>query len=559
MLSRRHFLAFSASLVAAPRLAFGQGSGDGSAKRILKFVPAADLSVLDPITASANITRDHAFLVFDTLYGSNAELEPSLQMLGAEDVSADGLKWTLTLRDGLKFHDGTPVRAEDCVTSIKRWWKRDLLGQSLAKVTADLSAPDDKTIVFTLSQPYPRLPATLGKTGANICAIMPARLAATDPNTPVTEIVGSGPFRFVAGERIPGSLVVYERFEDYVPQPNGVPSFTAGPKIAKFDRIEWHIIPDSATAISALTNGEVDWVAQPLLDLLPVVQGNPDITVARVDTFGMIGVMRPNFLMPPFDNPEIRKVVMRAIDQRTFMAAISGDTDLTHTPAGFFTPGTPMASDAGFDIIEAPKDYDKLKQELIDAGYKGERVVVMTPADFPTINAIATVGAALLTRLGMDVDLQTMDWGTVVQRREQGSAGCGRLERVLHLLAGSRQRRSHRPPAHSRHGRARLVRLADASQARSAAHRLDRGRRDGGEEGDRGGPATRLLRGGPLLPARAAPPAGGIPLRSPRHAEGLLHILGRQSRLIRRPVLRIGGEADRVPASSTLTGALREC
>ena len=417
MLSRRHFLAFSASLVAAPRLAFGQGSGDGSAKRILRFVPAADLSVLDPITASANITRDHAFLVFDTLYGSNAELEPSLQMLGAEDVSADGLKWTLTLRDGLKFHDGTPVRAEDCVTSIKRWWKRDLLGQSLAKVTADLSAPDDKTIVFTLSQPYPRLPATLGKTGANICAIMPARLAATDPNTPVTEIVGSGPFRFVAGERIPGSLVVYERFEDYVPQPNGVPSFTAGPKIAKFDRIEWHIIPDSATAISALTNGEVDWVAQPLLDLLPVVQGNPDITVARVDTFGMIGVMRPNFLMPPFDNPEIRKIVMRAIDQRTFMAAISGDTDLTHTPAGFFTPGTPMASDAGFDIIEAPKDYDKLKQELIDAGYKGERVVVMTPADFPTINAIATVGAALLTRLGMDVDLQTMDWGTVVQRR----------------------------------------------------------------------------------------------------------------------------------------------
>ena len=412
MLKRRTLLGAGAAALAAPGLAGAQSA------RALRFIPQSDLAVLDPIWTTAYVTRNHAMMVFDTLYGTNSQYKVSPQMVDGHVTEADGKTWRLTLRSGLKFHDGSPVLARDCVASITRWGKRDSFGQALMAATDEVSAADDRTIVFRLKQPFSLLPDALGKTGSNVCAIMPERLARTDPFTQVNEMVGSGPYRFKASERVPGSLVVYERNADYVPRSDGVASFTAGPKVVSFDRVEWHVIPDAATAASALRNGEVDWWENPTPDLLPLLRRSKDLRVQIQDPTGNLGVMRPNFLYPPFDNPAIRRALLGAVDQKDFMAAAAGDDpSLSHTPVGVFCPGTPMASDVGMDVLTGRRDLDKVRRDLQAAGYKGEKVVVLAATDFPIINAIANVGADMLKRCGMNVDYQAVDWGTVVQRR----------------------------------------------------------------------------------------------------------------------------------------------
>jgi len=282
------------------------------------------LAVLDPVWTTAYPTRNHAYLVFDTLYGQagpEAGFRATPQMVAGHSVEDDGRTWTLTLRDGLLFHDGQRVLARDCVASIRRWGVRDTFGQTLLQRTDELSAPDDRTIVFRLKRPFPLLPDALGKVGGNMCAIMPERLAATDPFKQVTEMVGSGPYRFTANERVQGSRFVYDRFQGYKPRENGVPEWTSGSKVAHFDRIEWHVIPDSATAATALQSGEIDWWEFTTGDLLPMLQRGGKISTRILDPTGFCAVLRPNHLFPPFDNPTVRRVLMGAIDQTEFMMA----------------------------------------------------------------------------------------------------------------------------------------------------------------------------------------------------------------------------------------------
>jgi peptide/nickel transport system substrate-binding protein len=386
--------------------------------RVLKFIPQADLAVLDPIWTTAYVTRHHAMMVFDTLYGTDAKFGPQPQMVEGAQTSADGKEWKLTLRDGLKFHDGTPVLARDCVASIQRWGKRDAFGQALMAATDELSAPDDKTIQFQLKQPFPLMPTALGKVGVNICPMMPERLAKTDAFTQVSEMVGSGPFRFKTDERVPGAKVVYERNELYVPRSSGTPEWTSGPKIVNFDRVEWNVIPDAATAMGALQSGEADWWEQPTFDLLPLLRKTSNLTTEILDPTGFPAMLRFNQLFPPFDNPAIRRALLGAVDQADFMTAVAGtDPSGWKDKVGYFPPGSPLASDVGMKVLEGPRDLDKVKKDLIAAGYKNEKIVVMVASDYPTLNAMGLVGADMLQKAGMNVDVQVTDWGSVVQRR----------------------------------------------------------------------------------------------------------------------------------------------
>ncbi|MGH7156368.1 MAG: ABC transporter substrate-binding protein, partial [Acetobacteraceae bacterium] len=284
---RREFLIGAPIALALPAIA------RGATAKTLTFVPQADLAVLDPIWTTTYQTRDHGFLVFDTLFGIDSNYQAQPQMVDGAETSADGRQWTLTLRPGMKFHDDTPVLARDCVASVKRWGVRDAYGQALMAATDEIAAPDDKTILFRLKYPFPLLPQALGKTPPSMCAIMPERLARTDAYKQVTEMVGSGPFRFIAKERVPGSLVVYERFADYVPREDGTPSGTAGPKHAYLDRIEWHIIKDPSTVAGAMQQGEIDWWLTPDADLLPLL-ASKKLTVRTNDPTGFIATMRFN-------------------------------------------------------------------------------------------------------------------------------------------------------------------------------------------------------------------------------------------------------------------------
>ncbi len=389
-----------------------------AASRVLRFIPQADLAVLDPVWTTAYVTRNHALMVFDTLFGIDAQYQPQLQMLESAATENNERTWRLVLRPGLKFHDGTAVLARDCVASIGRWGKRDAFGQALLSATDELAAADDRTIVFRLKRPFPLLPAALGKAASSIAAIMPERLAATDPFKQVTEMVGSGPYRFKADERVPGARVVYERFADYVPRADGTAEWIAGPKRAFFDRVEWTVIPDAATAAAAMQNGEADWWEQPTFDLLPLLKGDRHLVLEQLDPTGTPAMMRMNQLFPPFDNPAIRRALFGAVDQAEFMTAVAG-TDPTYWRAnvGFFPPGSPMASSVGMEVFAGPRDTETVKKEIVAAGYKGERVVLMIATDFPVLQAMGNVGADLLKRCGFNLDVQATDWGTVVQRR----------------------------------------------------------------------------------------------------------------------------------------------
>ena len=279
-------------------------------------------------------------MVFDTLYGQTGASQgfaATPQMIAGHTIEDDGRTWTLTLREGLKFHDGARVLARDCVASIRRWGVRDHFGQTLMQRTNSLTAADDRTVIFRLSKPFPMLPDALGKFGANMCAIMPERLAMTDPFKPLVEIVGSGPFRFKADEQMAGSLHVYERFGEYHPRSDGVADFVAGPKIAYFDRVEWHIIPDQTSVIEALKTGEIDWDEYPLEDVLPTLRRDSRIALQKMGAVGWWGLLRPNCLYPPFDNPAARRALLAATNQSDFMsAAIGSDPALWHVPTGFF-------------------------------------------------------------------------------------------------------------------------------------------------------------------------------------------------------------------------------
>jgi peptide/nickel transport system substrate-binding protein len=387
-------------------------------ERTLKFVPPVPLAFLDPFWGGNFITRRHAYLVFDTLYGLDETLTAQPQMAEGQTVENDGTTWTIRLREGLRFHDGSPVLARDVVASIRRFAARDGFGQALMAVTGDLSAPDDRTLRFRLTKPFPHLPAALGGSSETMPCIMPERLAQSDPFTQVTEMVGSGPYRFLQAEFNAGVRATYERFTGYAPRSEGRPSYTAGPKITHFDRVEWQSPSDAATAVAALSQGEVDWVDRPATDLLPFLLRNADVTVEAKETAGAIGIMRFNHLYPPFNNPAIRRALLGAIDQAEVMNAVAGtDRANWHDRVGLFSPGSPLANEAGIDVMSGPRDYEKVKRALAEAGYRGESVVVLGVTGTGNIAPMSEVGVDQLRKAGMNVDLQVMDVPTMNRRR----------------------------------------------------------------------------------------------------------------------------------------------
>jgi peptide/nickel transport system substrate-binding protein len=404
-------LQVAATALAMPSLAAPQNT------RLLKFVPQADLALLDPIQSPALVTIMHACMVFDSLYGLDETYKPRPQMLEGHTIENDGRLWRMTLREGLTFHDRTPVLARDAVASIMRWGKRDAFGLTVMSATDEISAPSDRVLQFRLKKPFPLLPDALGKMGAYYCAIMPERLAQTAPTTQITEMVGSGPYRFIAAERVPGSLAVWERNAAYVPCSEGVTSLLAGPKIAHFDRIEWHTIPDAATAAAALQSGEVDWWDQPSTDLLAMLRKNANVTVQVQDGTGFLGMVRPNEMQPPFNNPAIRRAVMGTINQTDFMMAVAGDDRaMWRDNVGFFHPASSLANNAGMAALIGPRDDAKAKLDLAAAGYKGERVVLLAATDIASLDAMAEVAGDTFRKIGLNVDYQSTDWGTMVQR-----------------------------------------------------------------------------------------------------------------------------------------------
>jgi len=416
-MERRNLLAGGMGLGAAaalPRFATAQPAQN----RVLKMVPQANLTSLDPIWTTANITRNPGHMIYDSLYGLDAEFRPQPQMAEGHVVEDGGKLVTITLRPGLKFHDGEPVRAQDVVPSITRWMRRNPFGQKLATVTDALEVVDDRRLRFRLKRPFPLLFKALGQVSNSPAFIMPERLARTDPFQQVREAIGSGPFRFKADEFNSGSLVVYERNANYVPVASGTPSLTAGPKIAHFDRVEWHIIVDAATAAAAIQTGEIDWYEQPPPEIQQLLRRNRNVVIEAIDPLPLTGILRFNHLHAPFNDKRMRQAILPAINQEDFMQAIVGtDSSLYRTGVGLFTPGTPLANDAALDAFRGPRSLDRAKALMREAGYTNQPMRLIGPTDILAPSAMTQVGADLVRRLGFNADIVLTDWGTTVQRR----------------------------------------------------------------------------------------------------------------------------------------------
>jgi len=385
--------------------------------KTLKVTMHADVRTIDPFWTTQTIAGIHGMMVYDTLFSSDAELKPQPQMVDKWNVSEDRKVYTFTLRDGLKFHDGSPVTAKDVVASMNRWGKRDGAGKQLFNYTASLAAKDDKTFVWTLKEPYGLLIDTLAKTGTSVPFVMREKEAMVDPFKQIEDVVGSGPFMFKRDEWVPGSKTVYVKFKDYVPRKEPA-SGHAGGKVVKVDRVEFIWLSDPQTAQAALMAGEIDYLENPQPDFLPILEANPDIKLETHPAMGTMGILQLNHLHPPFNNVKARQAMLHIINPADFLNTIAADPKLQKLCYSYFGCGVAMETDAGSEPYKAPKDYKKAEALFKEAGYKGEPITILHATDHQYINPANLVMIQQLRKAGfLKLDVQAMDWGSVVARR----------------------------------------------------------------------------------------------------------------------------------------------
>jgi peptide/nickel transport system substrate-binding protein len=385
-----------------------------AAGKTITAVMHADLRT-PGMQTTAYIVRDFGYMVYDTLLAEDANFKIQPQMAEWK-ISDDKLTYTFTLRDGLKWHDGTPVTAEDCVASLKRWGKADGMGQKLMDFTASIEATDPKTITLKLKEPYGLVLESIGKPSSIVPFMMPKRLAESPPDKPLPELIGSGPFKFVTSEFQPGVKAVFEKNKDYVPRKEP-PSWTSGGKVVKVDRVEWITMPDAQTAVNALQSGDIDFMEVPSFDILPVLEANPEIKVDTLNKLGNQTVGRMNFLLPPFDNVKVRRAAFLALNQKDILDALIGNPKYYEVCGAVFVCGTPLATDVGSETLVKGDGMAEAKKLLAESGYDGTPIVIMAPGDVVTLKAQPIVAAQLLREAGFKVDVQATDWGTVISRR----------------------------------------------------------------------------------------------------------------------------------------------
>lgn len=416
-MKRRQFLANSAATGTAMATATALSCPAIAALEpgTLRFVPQGGLNHPDPLVTLAPNARNSGHMIWDSLYGQTVTGEALPQMVAGHEISSDGRTWRFTLRDGLRFHDNEPVRATDCVASFHRWAKRRSIGQKLIEEIDAIRAITDHRFEITTHRPFARMITMLGRD--TFFFVMPERIANTSPLQQISEFVGSGPYSFATNEWQPGVRAVFNRFAAYQPRPEPA-DFLSGGKRVQFDRVEWTMMPDPATASAALQRGEVDWVQRPLPDLLPLLRRTKGVTVTANDPFGAMLVLLFNHLQPPFDNPRLLRALLPAIDQTQFVqAAVGDDPALAQTGVGFFTPGLGMNTALGLSALTAPRDLALSRKLVGESGYAGEKLVILSPTNIPEQQAICEVARDLFVKLGLNVEYVSLDQGALEKRR----------------------------------------------------------------------------------------------------------------------------------------------
>jgi peptide/nickel transport system substrate-binding protein len=382
---------------------------------VLRVVMHSPLGSLDPVAHSAYITRDHGYLIYDTLFAQDAQGVIRPQMVDHWTVSENRLTWEFNLRAGLLFHDAQPVTSEDVIASIRRWASRDVMGQWLFRRVKSIEAIDQTSFRIRLTEPTGLMLDALGRASSLPLFVMPARLAKTPSQISITEFIGSGPFMFKADEFEPSARSVYVKFSGYKPRVEPA-SGLAGGKVAKVDRIEWRVINDPQTAARALLAGEIDLIEQPSPSLISELGASPQVNLLRQNPLGNQYALRFNSQLKPFDDPRVRRAVLLALDQQAILKAVHGELGEYRPCKALFVCATPLASDLGFEgALEGRAD--DARALLAEAGYDGTPIVLLHATDLKILAALAPEARAQLERAGFKVEMQSMTWQELVVRR----------------------------------------------------------------------------------------------------------------------------------------------
>ena len=330
-------VALVAGLSAPVALAQGQ--------KVLKFIPQADLRILDPITTTAYITRNHGYMIYDTLFATDAKFQVQPQMVdkcesqqGQAHLHVHAARRTQVPRRPAgalgRLHRLDRTLGASATRWARSWRKSTEVVDGGQR--QDLHAEAQEAVSARRSKRW----RSRRRTCRSSC---PSASPRPTPSRTSPRRSAPGPFKFVKEEWVPGSKVVYVKNTDYVPRKEP-PSWAAGGKVVKVDRVEWIYIPDSATAAAALNAGEVDWWEQLPPDLIPVLAKNKDIKVENIDPLGSMGVIRFNFLHPPFNNQKMRQALLYVVNQNDYVLGIAGDAKNGHPCYSFFTCGTPLST-----------------------------------------------------------------------------------------------------------------------------------------------------------------------------------------------------------------------
>ncbi|MBC9176554.1 ABC transporter substrate-binding protein [Pseudoroseomonas ludipueritiae] len=408
--------ALGATLPAATASAQGQASN-----QTLRVVLINDLTAIDPVLSQAAFVRNHGFFVYDQLFAFDSEGKAKPQMVDSYTASPDGMRYSFTLREGLVFHDGQPVRAADAVASIRRWGQRDIVGRALTAATASMDVVDDKTFTITLSRPFALVVEALARPTGSALFVMPERIAKTPANVAITDPTGSGPFTFSTSDWRAGDRAIYRRNPTYRPRAEAADGL-AGGKVVKLETVEWLAMPDPATAAAAMQNGEIDFIEQPSPDVVPTLERNRQVRTMAYNPVGFQVWLRLNHTQPPFNDPRARQALLHVINQQDVLDAmgVRPSEQIPNCPAFFFC-GTPLESRSGAIGLGKP-DLDRARALLKEAGYNGQKVVFLNATDSPLNNASTLVIADAMQQAGLNMDVPSMDWGTLTQRRNRREA-----------------------------------------------------------------------------------------------------------------------------------------
>ena len=383
--------------------------------RPLTVVFESEVVILDPHATTAAITRTFGYHVFDTLFSMDQAGNIHPQMVEGHTVSSDGLTWSFVLRPGLKWHDGGNVTAADCVASLQRWGKRDSLGRMLLAATDGMTADDPRRFTIRLRQKFPLMLDVLGKPNAPVPFMMPEAVMAAAGEGRITRIIGSGPFVFRQDQWRAGDLMVFGRFDGYLPRPEPT-SFLAGGKVVHVDQAVLKVMPDQTTGANALIANEIDYMQFLPFDLLGQLAKSDGVRLMDLGGADMYqGNFRLNQASGPFMDPAVRRVLWKLVDQDETLNAIGiPERFRLKNCSSYWMCDAPLSTDAGAD--QAKFSIADARAALAATAYKGEPVIMLEVA-----NSISQTAGNLLAehmkQAGFKVDEQLMDWGTVLARR----------------------------------------------------------------------------------------------------------------------------------------------